>query len=568
MAIALLAMALQLQTAVLPISSHRPSVTAAADSLRGVRLARDAQAGFERVRRGNLPWEWGGGDRCEVRLGRFCWWLDESTPALPPEQDAIVRSRHVLLATLDSLGTLFPGDRWLAGMRVHYRIDGGATAAADSAARICASERWWCDALLAYAAHARGDPVLADSAFASALGGMSDSARCSWTDVRVLLPGSARGRYEALPCGDRPEFERRYWLLSQPRLAAGGNEWHSEFLVRRVQTWLAERSRTPHNLSWGTDAEELLLRYGWPVAWGRVRPVSTSAFGTEPGIVGHDPSPSFVFSPREALLDSLASGGDEGWELRARVAESRYAPAGVRRIAPVAAQLARFRRGDSLLLAAAFEVADDSVRNPVARLAVVLVSGEVVVGPPDTTRRGTAMLTTSGEAVIAGVELSDSASATLARTRIVYPSPPPDTRVALSDLLFFRAGAEPPTDLPVALSRALAGDTVLPDQPLGIYWETYGLADTGESVALSVTVEREDRDWLRTARQRLRLADPDGPLRISWSDARPTVGGVAPHAITVDLGNLPSGRYKVTLTLTAEGAPAVNASRNVELRAP
>ena len=406
-------------------------------------------------------------------------------------------------------------------MRVHYRVDAGTPAAADSAARDCASERWWCDALAGYAAHARGDARRADSSFASALAAMPDSVRCAWTDIRVLLPGDTRDRYERMSCAERTVLEHRYWLLGQPRLAAEANEWHSEFLARHVQSWLAERSRTPHNLSWGADAEELLLRYGWPVAWGRVQPVS-SALGVEPGIIGHDPSPSFAFGPREELLDTLATGGDDGWDLRARFAESRYAPAGVRRVTELSSQLSRFRRGDSVLVAAAFEVDDDSLVNPVARLAVALSEGRVLVGPPDTSRRGIATFLIAGELVLAGVEIADSASGTLARSRTVYPAPTSVARAALSDLLLYHAGGEPVSSLDSALARALSGSVVRNDRPLGLYWETYGLADAGERV--------DDRD----ARLRLAAAQAGVPVAHVEAEARQAPGGSEPRDAGAD----------------------------------
>src|SRR4051812_20647847 len=142
-------MALQLRTASLGGSDvARPTPSAAADSVRDARRARDAQAGFERMRRFNLPWEGSSGDRCQVRLGRYCWWYDETTPTLPPENETIGTRRAELIAQLDALAALHPGDDWLAGMRVHYRVDARRLASADSVARDCRATGWWCAALL------------------------------------------------------------------------------------------------------------------------------------------------------------------------------------------------------------------------------------------------------------------------------------------------------------------------------------------------------------------------------------------------------------------------------------
>jgi hypothetical protein len=568
MPLALLAMALQLQTASLGSVQGVRAPAPPADSVRDARRARDAQAGFEGTRRSNLPWEGSSGGRCEVRLGRYCWWYDETAPNLPKEDESITRRRSALIAELDALADRHPGDDWLAGMRVHYRVDARRPEQADSVAGSCRSTRWWCDALVGYAAHVRGDPARADSAFSSALAGMDEATRCQWTDIHMLLPSDSRERYEELPCADRAPIERRYWLLGRPQLAAPANEWRNEFFTRRVQAWLAERSRTPHNMSWGKDAEELLLRYGWPVMWGRVQQSGAGFAASEPGVIGHDPSPSFAFAPREDLLDSLAAAGDDGWDLRSRYGESRFAPLHVRRLAGMSAQLARFRRGDSVLVVAAYAAADDSLRTPASRLAAALDDQRAVVSAPDSLRRGTASLLLPAVPQLVGVEVADTATGTLARSRMLFRPDSGAARLSLSDLLLYRPGVEPAATLDSALARAIPGDTVGRDRPLGIFWETYGLADGGETVDIAVTVERIDRSWFRSARQAIGLADQDTPLRIRWSDARSATTGIAPHAVALDLANLPGGRYRLTLTLTPDGAPPVASSGEIQLREP
>jgi hypothetical protein len=161
MHVAWLALALQLRgTAMAVPPAVRPGADAA-DSARDARRARNEQASFERARRAALPWENGSGGRCDVRLGRFCWWYDDYTPELPPEPESIVRRRDELVALFDSLYQRQPGDDWLAGMRVHYRIEARRLASADSAARDCHATGWWCGALAGYAAHVQGDAARA-----------------------------------------------------------------------------------------------------------------------------------------------------------------------------------------------------------------------------------------------------------------------------------------------------------------------------------------------------------------------------------------------------------------------
>jgi hypothetical protein len=567
MHVAWLALALQLRgTAMAVPPAVRPGADAA-DSARDARRARNEQASFERARRAALPWENGSGGRCDVRLGRFCWWYDDYTPELPPEPESIVRRRDELVALFDSLYQRQPGDDWLAGMRVHYRIEARRLAAADSAARDCHATGWWCGALAGYAAHVQGDAARAESSFAASLASMPDDVRCAWTDIRTLIPGDARGRYEDLPCDARAAVERRYWLLGRPRLSAAANEWRNEFYARRVQSRIAEQSITPQTVSWGRDAEELLLRYGWPVSWGRAQFTSATAF-PDYSIIGHDPSPSFAFGAREELLDTLAAAADDGWDLRSRQSESRFAPAGVRRVAPVAAQLARFRRGDSTLLAAAYVAVDDSITAPRALLGASFDDGTTLASPIDSARRGTALLMLPAPPRLGGVEVADSVSGTLARSRLVFAPDTTRLRLALSDILVFRGAAETAVSVESALTRAIPGDTASRSHPIGIFWETYGLNDAGESVDVAVTIERIDHGFLRSAKQRLGLADEDTPLRVRWSDARPAASGISPHAISVDVSNLPGGRYRLTLSLTpSDGAP-VTATREVQLTEP
>ena len=568
MPLAVLAMVLQLQGTAAGSAAARSSAARDVDSLGQLRRARDAQAWFERTRRSNLPWVASSGDRCEVRIGRFCWWYDDQAPVLPPEPRVVTMRRDALISDLDSLASLHLGDDWLAGLRIHYRIDAGRHAQADTAAGACRATAWWCAAVQGYAAHVRGDDRRADSSFAAALSRMDEPTRCQWTDIHTLLPSDTRERYESMSCTTRESLARRYWLLSRPRLTAPANEWRNEFFARRVQGWIAARSKTPHNMTWGADQEELLLRYGWPETWGRVRPSGALSSAGEPGIIGHDPSPSFVFAPREELLDSLAVAGDAAWDLRSRFGESRYKPRDVRRIAAVAVQLARFRRDDTVLVAAAYSTSDDSLVSPIARLAASIDDSVTIVGEAQSARRGTSVVRLPGFPRLTGIEITDSVSGTLARSRTTYAPERAGAHTSLSDILFYRVGPEPAPELDSALSRAIPGDTVGRDRPLGLFWETYGLPVIGDSVDVAITVERVDRSWFRSTRQALGIADVDRPLRIRWSDSRGAGSPIAPHAVSLDLTNLSAGRYRVTLSVTPTDGPAALSSREFELRAP
>ena len=563
----LLILAFQLRTGAVgnpPPAVETPVRVSRADSARDLDRAHSAQASFERSRRALLPYSHGGEGRCEVRLGRYCWWYDGTVPAFPPEAATIGQRRGELLAELDLLSARYPGDDWLAGMRVHYRVDGGRLLAADSAAQACGATAWWCSALVGYAAHARGEAARADSAFSLATETMNGGDACAWRNIAPLLNSNDRDAYEHLACDARRGVETRYWLTSRPQLATVANEWHNEFNARRVLIRHAEHAATPHALSWGDDAAELVLRNGWPTAWSRVE--SYGAGTREPNIIGHDPSPSFTFAPQARLADSLRALAPGDWDLNAPRGEARYAPRLVRRVAGVTAQVARFRRGDSTLVVAAFAASDDSLLAPAATLAATRADGLSAVNQPDTTRAGRARVVIPGVPLLVGVEVADTITHTLARMRFGFAPSADSGRLSLSDLLAYRAGEEPATSLDSALARTIAGDTVTRGRPLGLFWEMYGLID-GESIDLAVSVERVDHGWIRSARQRLGLTPVDTPIRIRWSDSRPLAsGGAAAHAISLDLENLEAGRYRLTLTATPLGGTPAATVREIEVQ--
>ena len=566
MHVVLLALSFQLGLVARPVSPPQGrAVSSAADSMRDLRVARSAQSSFERARRYSLPDGGGSFGRCDVQLGRYCWWYDETPPNLPPEAEQITRRRLELIATLDALAARHPGDDWIAGMRVHYRIDGKAAEAADSVARACGATPWWCRALIGYADHALGRSADAESAFVDALAEMPAAEGCRWRDIAVLLPGSTRHYYETLPCDARRSVEERYWLLSRPRLGGAANDCRTEFYVRRVLARLYEQATSTLQGAWGRDNEELLLRYGWPIGWRK----SQSAYGsmTDISVTEYHPVPSYNFAPVEALYDTSASAQNDGWELEARTPEARYSPRLVAHVAPVRMQVARFRRGDSVLVVSAHAASRDSLSAAAdAVLAVALPDG-TTRSVPAHGPVGTARMMVESFPLLAGVEVTDTTTRTLARARALLRVPERLEGLALSDLLLFRPAEGAPESIDAALEAAVPGDTLSRSRPVGIYWETYGIAEAGESFDVGVTVERIDRSWFRGAKQLLRLAEPDNPLKLRWNDARPaSPGQVISRAISLDLANQSPGKYRITVGLIRANGSIVASTRVIELR--
>lgn len=528
------------------------------DSAAVAGAARRAQARFETVRRAGFPIEEGrGAPACETVTGRFCYWHDDG--ARPPdrrERPQVAEARRRLVAVLDSLAVLSPQDGWIAGQRVRYRLDGGdTTGAVRIAARECAPRGWWCAALAGYALHVAGDDEAAAAAYDSALATMDSVRRCEWETPAVALPPDDRRRLLAIPCSARAAAVARIWWLATPLLSRRANDFRVEYHARQVAALLESDARHLYDTSWGWDTRELLLRYGWPVWWTRERRPAAGP-GASPTLVGHEASPSFSFMPSSRIaFDTRTIARDDDWSLRQERPHSRYAPGYARSWSSADAQVARFLRGDALLVVAAFAAPRDTMLNgPCARLVVSPAAGHAgFVSPPVTSTAGVLQVTLPHASLpapgLASVELVDTATRAVARHRTGL-APLPHTGLRMSDLLL-HAALDVPTraaGLDAVAPHALHGTTVR-DRRVAIYWETYGLAPGGEVIDVGITVEPVGVTWARRAAARIGIAHRPAPVAIRWQEAPDPAGGAAVRSVVVDLGALARGAYRVTVTV-------------------
>jgi hypothetical protein len=566
-----LLMALQVEgTTRLAVSTPR---NAAADSQRVLRDARSAQTSFERTRRANLPLNTRGtSGRCDVRVGRFCYWWDDGEFTMPPEPAKTKAARTALLRRLDAAATRVSGDRWIAGQRVRYLVEDGRARDAVAAASECRAAASWCAALAGYALHAAADFAAADSAFAVALAEMPDAERCRWTDITLLLEDDARKRYEKLSCEDRSAFETRFWALARPLYLLPANDLRTEHFARLTMAELLRTSRYPHDLSWGDDSKELLVRYGWETGWSRELPSVSSPGNVH--VVGHEPTPAFDFVPGPEALASPDAADAADWLLNDRFAQTRYAPRYARSVNNLEHQVAFFRRGDSAIVVAAFDLARDTAfsRDSVAAALSVAPAfapeSASVVTDSLAARRHVLSTASAWAPLLVSVEAHDSSARRVARVRAVVrpPSATSESRVTVSDLLLFDDPALLPASLEEATPRARGSMRVERASPVGVYWEMYGVAPEGESLAYTLTVTRVGRPWLRRAAEKLGVMDRRPPVRMKWDEPSGRQEATRSRALAVDFSTLPEGRYRIELSLEAAGQAAAVASRLVDVR--
>lgn len=542
------------------------------DSTAVLRHARQAQAGFEWQRKARLPLvALRRTGECDARIGRFCYWHDDSPMDSQPEPRAIAEARDWLIRVLDSAARAFPADEWLAGQRVRYLLESGRPVEALEATRDCGATPWWCAALQGLVRHATQDYAGADSAYRSALGDMPPGERCRWTDLSPLLGEPLRHRYRRLGCAARADVELRLWRLAQPLLSRPGNDRRTEHYARLTMARLLRRASSPYGTSGGDDLTELIVRYGWPVTWAQG--VSSSSVTAERVVIGHEREPAYHFLDDAIPVDDLATGPTADLQTPDVNPRERYAPVYAATFTALDPEFAVFRRGESTLVVAAYDLARDSVFRGHTLDAALVLARDERTAPVVHRRAGTE---TAGVLVAAApwwprvlsLEVAAWERHRAARARIGPRSPTSGGgRVTLSNLLVFEPSDSSPRDLAAALPHARPA-VVARGSRIGLYWEVYGLAVSGEPLATAVSVIPERIGWLRRAAESLHLTARPRLVRLEWDEEGTPREGIATRALVVDLSTLAPGRYRIAVAVAPRDHVAVVASRTIRIATP
>jgi tetratricopeptide (TPR) repeat protein len=558
------------------------------DSAAALERAREAQAEFERIRIAHLPRVYAGSrTRCDEVVGRFCFWHgdeeEEDSWEPPPEPARIKAARKRLIDVLDSVARAFPGDDWTAGQLVRYLVEDGRSNEAVPAANRCRATAWWCRALLGYALHWSGEFTKAEAAFEQALGLMPERERCAWEDLSPLLEGSY-GFYRRASCEERRLLERRIWWLADPFFSVPGNERRTEHLARRVMDRMQERAHSAYGFRWGSDLRELLVRYGWPVAWARDESAA-HLDATRPVIIAYNaPRGRRFIPPGEVVLDPGAS--DESWELKPDFPRSTYAVPYARRLEPAEAQLVAFLRGDSVIVVGAYDLSvsrhqragrrNPKEPNPVsgngggeeieAALAISANPGEppLIVRHRSGSGRGVLAAFYPGTSGVVSLELLSRTDSTAYRARRWIAMPKPASGITLSEPLLFsipRADSLP-RSLAEVLPSALGAARIAEGEGVGVYWEIYSAKSDAVSVGVSLSREVGVIGRLGAAlgigsskRDRVEL---DWPDRV---DARRPVS----HSVWLSLPQFQDGTYRLEVKVLTSSGERVRTARALRI---
>ena len=557
-----------------------------ADSSDILDRGRQAQRRFERLRVRHLPMSLSSGSTpCDERIGSMCYWHGDNHSEPAPEASEVTIARDELLDTLAIAANRLPGDNWIVGQRVHYLVEAGRAHEALAVARVCAARApGWCEALRGLALHRLERFEDAERAFRTALEAMDAREAEEWLSPGPLLEGTHESRLDRLGPEARDAASRRLWSLADPYYLVRGNDRWTEHMSRHTGGRIQRRAYNPHGLPWTSGLDELAVRYGHETSWTRFIPASGSS--RRPQVTGRHPPHSERYMPPERVLTGGA-GPPAGMVWGEAVARPRsaYAPSYAPELGTMHAVLARFRRGDSLLVVAPFRFEprgssgaapgpgspiEGNVRRSNVQAGLFLVpwgetAGEIrPLANRRLAERGTLSLMVPLGSYIYSVEALDRAAGQGARLRAdlaLGPHPPdiPD----LSDLLIIEAPDTPPDSLADVTGRALPSLALGGLQELAVAWEAYGLG-AGEAgvVGYGLVIEPLDRSFLRRLGEFLRLSRSEDPLTLEWSEPSPGRPGAHFRSVDLDLGNLEAGNYELRLELRVqEWAPVVRRRR-------
>ena len=554
-----------------PAARSRTVEAPAADSMRILRAARSAQRDFEAFRRNRLPVGPGMAGPCDIRIGRYCYWRGDGDDddKRPPEAQAVRERRDALIVSLDTASRILSGDPWLIGQRVRYLVEAERTDDAVRVARTeCRATMSWCLALAGYAAHHGGKFTEAESAYADALAAMDSTERCRWLDIADLLEDDLEHRFSPLDCAARAALARRVLRVGAPMYSVSATDLFTEHLARVTRARMAEQAATPDGEPWGDDERTLMVRYGWPRWYSQSR---RQDFGSQlrPSITGHDTGLPYNFLPNVTVLEHTGRATSDDWHLDDPRAPTGYAPSYARTVHTLPSQIARFRRGDSTLVVAAWDARRDTtlLGRPLDAALVIAVDGEQRAIARRSDERVVGHIEAIGliDSGLVSLELLATKDRRAARERVGI-LPRTTGRVAVSDLLLYSSSAESPYELGAVRDSALASDVAPMSRTLGVFWETYGLRPEGEPVTFTLTVEQVGVGWLQRAAERLHFTDPTTGLRVQWQEVPQRVNGVAGRGVRVDLSRLRPGRYRLQLAVEASGDPTVTSVREIDVR--
>jgi hypothetical protein len=542
-----------------PDSTARPVVTdplraaASAVSALGAQ-ARQLQESFEGNHRLGLRFYNGGADAtCEVPIGRICYWNNNGDVPPPAERTDARIERQQLFELLSRAQRADPKDDWVSGMRVRYAIEAEFPDSAVQAARACGGTPWWCSALQGLALHSANRHADATAAFARALSEMPEGQRCNWTDLSLWLDPVMQVTYKTTACSARAAENARIFRLAQPLWLNNGSDTENELYARRTMSRVHSLGRIPYDLQWGDDLLESQVRYGWPAAWSVQN--GGVADPRPPQVIGHEPTPSYDFMPTVEAIANPVKAVAADWEPTRKKARMRYAPRYASGFATLPNQLARFRRGDTTILAGGYRLVRELEMGRAPYTAALTL--DAFTGRPpvqirkDSAGANGALLVPMTSQMLASLEVLAPTGKRAARVRTTVEPLAADAR--LSDYLLLQRGDPSLTpSLERNAAQAYGSTDIEGGTQIGLYWEMYRQSTPAAPLQVQVRATRLGASFMQKLTGSIGLSKAQTPISIKYNDnGRPD--GLPGRSLSINFPNVPAGEYRLTLVVSGAG---------------
>lgn len=562
----------------------------------------DGDLGGFGMHRGSLMTD-GPTSRCDGGAGAMCFGDDPDRGPCPADASCHPPPEF-LLEGLYETGMKYPSSGYVLGQAVYALAKYGLSTRAMVLVNQCQAQDWWCSMLHGYVLHAQDRFQEAEALFLKGLAGAPIPRVCSWADGTPLLgewdPVAAQGtldpgilpeaqiQTEDWPCLDRLDASTLLWWLSDPLYSRAGNERWVEHIARSLmvdfQREMWEARRMPSDsLQWLPIQQALRVRRG---TWDSYhRPYQTGyAFWTS------EAAAPYHFVP-EVALEALAPEmpgyqGDEGspatagmvetppgtgpplpdarWRLPGTTWDEGFSPP-LLPFHTLPAQLARFRRGDSLQLAAAGAVAGSPLNGGAGATAHLILSdrpGEFPLQLESPVSRSRVLFLGQAppRSYVASLEVLGSQAIGWHRV-VVAPLRPDGPEI--SDLLLYQPSSRFQADSLLAAVALMYGGTGVPQgSRLGLYWEVYG-APHPVTLELELALEEESGGVVQTITGLIPGLQREGRAPVRWQE--PATEGSHPGSLVLDLRELDPGSYTVTLKVSWPGQPTLERRRGIQI---
>ncbi|TVP78213.1 MAG: hypothetical protein EA352_02410 [Gemmatimonadales bacterium] len=571
-----------------------------ADSAGVMEEVREMQAAFEAWRESRIPVRTRDmrGFRCDERIGRMCHWFGGADEAdFPPEPVETGMARVELIGALANARTQV-AHPWVLGQLVVYLEEDGRRGQALQAARQCElAETWWCAALEGYVLHRDGRYVDAEEAFERALASAPDHEKSRWLEPRFILTPSARSEWDRVDEAERERLRERLWRFSNPLFIRDGNDRWTEHLARVVLVMVREDAAQPYQIPWEEDLEESLIRYGWEIGWSRVRSAQTGQLLQDTrSIVGHHHPGSRGYLFPETFVAAPADIPPEAWLTGPREARTWYAARYAPDFRGLETQVARFRRGDSLLVVGAYRPdpgsavvdlpgaapdrgdpfgstdpfgappagGEDEVAGPY-RSGLFLVpedGGEILSVEGDQDDAVFSLMAPGGRWVSSLEVLDEDGGAAWRARQGIEQRPLLRGQAGLSDLVLLREDAPVPDSFEEAVPLVRPGIRVGRGERFVVAWEVYGLG-VEDDAEVTLAFTRGAPGFLERVGAFLGLVETDEPLSITFREVGPDEVDTVFRALEISLPQLEPDEYTLHLELSLPGQEPLVSSRPI-----